>query len=73
MTPEIKLAENWKAILTRAWSVRFITIAGVLSGAEVIMQSLSDAYPDGSFAVASAIMSTLALVARLIAQAGVEE
>lgn len=73
MTPEIKLAENWKAILTRAWSVRLITIAGVLSGAEVIMQSLSDAYPDGSLAVASAVTSTLALVARLIAQAGVEE
>lgn len=73
MTPEIKLAENWKAILTQAWSVRFITIAGMLSGMEVIMQSLSDAYPDGSLAVASAVTSTLALVARLIAQAGVEE
>lgn len=70
---QLQLAQNWKAILTQAWSVRFIIISGILSTAEVTLNTLVETYPGGSLAIAATITSTLALVARIIAQQGIEE
>lgn len=60
-----------KKILTRAWSIRIIALAALLSGAEVLL-SLLDAdvlgLPRGAFAALAGIVSALAIPARLIAQ-----
>lgn len=61
---------NWRAVLRRAWSVRFIAAAAVLSGLEAgwpYLDTVIDV-PPGAFALGAALLSFAALVARHIAQ-----
>lgn len=48
----MKLVANWRRILRKAWSVRQILLAGVLSGLEVALPCIGDAdlIPTGAFA-----------------------
>lgn len=64
----MKLLTDWKRILKRAWSIRLLILAGVLSGIEVILPFFSDAIPRGPFAVLSFLAVAGAFVARLVAQ-----
>ena len=66
----MQLYDNWKEILRRSWSLRFIILAGVLSGLEVILPFFSDAIPRNTFAVLSFVAVSAAFVARLVAQKG---
>ncbi|PTW45703.1 hypothetical protein [Rhodovulum kholense] len=71
----MKLVPNWRVLIRRAWSIRLILIAGLLSGIEA---GLSLASPDllglprGLFAGISALVTATAFAARLIAQTGLE-
>ena len=68
------LADNWGAILTKAWSVRWIVAAALLSGVEVALPLVSsqleaaEVIPRGAFAALAALTSAGALVARVLAQ-----
>ena len=64
----MKLYDNWKDIVRRAWSVRFMIIAGLLSGAEVALPYFQGVLPSGTFAALSGIFVGAAFVARLVAQ-----
>lgn len=64
----MKLYDNWKDILKKAWSIRFIILAGMLSGCEVVLPLFSDRIPDKLFAVLSFVFVAAAFVARLVAQ-----
>ena len=64
----MKLYSNWKTILRKAWSVRLMLLAGLLSGCEVIVPLYADALPQNTFAALSGITVCAALVARLVAQ-----
>lgn len=66
----MKLLDNWVDILTYAWSIRFIVLAGILSGIEVYLQIFGSPVwmPLGVFAVLSAAVSCLALVSRILVQ-----
>jgi hypothetical protein len=64
----MKLASNWRDILAKAWSVKFIILAGLLTAAEVVLPLFFDAIPRNLFAVLIGITTAAALVARLIAQ-----
>lgn len=64
----MKLYDNWKEILRKAWSIRFLAMAGLLSGAEVILPLFHDDIPKNIFAALSMVFVTLAFVARLVAQ-----
>ena len=63
--------DNWKEILRRSWSLRFIILAGILSGLEVILPFFSDVIPRNVFAVLSFAAVSAAFVARLVAQKGI--
>jgi ABC-type Mn2+/Zn2+ transport system permease subunit len=69
----MRLVEEWDWIVRKAWSVKLIIIAGILSGIEVALGVLS-AYqvqtpiPAGTFAVLSGLVSFAALIARFVAQ-----
>lgn len=65
------LVSDWKRILRKAWSVRLILLAGLLSGVEVLLPFFNDRMPRGSFALASFVIANAALVARLVAQKGI--
>ncbi len=64
----MKLGANWKLVLRKSWSVRWIALAGVLSGAEVVLPLFVDSLPRATFAVLSMIATAGALWARVLAQ-----
>lgn len=64
----MKLYDNWKEILRKAWSIRFMLIAGVLSGIEVVLPLFHDSIPKNIFAALSLVFVTAAFVARLVSQ-----
>lgn len=62
------LIYNWKLILKKAWSVRLIAAAAVLSGIEVILPFFSDVIPRGVFAALMFLVTVAALIARVVSQ-----
>lgn len=62
------LIHDWKDVLRRAWSIRLMILAGLLTAAEVVLPLFADAMPRGLFAGLSAVTVGAALVARLLAQ-----
>lgn len=67
----VKLYENWREILRRSWSLRFIIVAGVLSGCEIALPLIGDSLPVGVFAALSFFFTAAAFVSRLVAQKGI--
>ena len=66
------LVKNWRAVLRKAWSLRLMLLAALLSAIEVALPLFVDAVPRGAFAAISALTVGAAFVARLIAQKGIE-
>ncbi len=66
----LHLLPEWRAILARSWSQRFIVLAVALSGAEVGFAVFANdpPLPRGVFAGLTALTSALAFYARLVAQ-----
>lgn len=67
------LIANWWQVLKRAWSIRWIVVAGLLSGLEVFLPII-DGYvdiPRGLFAALSGFATCAAFISRLIAQKGI--
>ena len=67
----MKLYDNWKSILKKAWSIRLMLLAGLLSGIEVALPFFQDTIPRGIFAALSIFAVGGAFVARLVAQKNV--
>lgn len=66
----MKLVYNWKQITIRAWSIRFIILAGICTGLEIALPFLEGILPvpTGMFAALSGLASCMALISRLVAQ-----
>lgn len=67
----MRFYDNWREIMRRSWSLRFIIVAGLLSGIEVALPLLGDRFEPGIFAGLSAVFTALAFIARLVAQKGI--
>ena len=68
----IHLDPQWRDILRRAWSVRLMLIAGMLSAAEAVLPYFSDALDRRVFSLVFAALTFAALIARLVAQRGLD-
>lgn len=64
----MRLLPDWRRVMRRAWSVRLMVLAGLLSGVEVALPFYADDVPRGAFAAVSMLVVTAAFVARLVAQ-----
>ena len=64
----MKLYDNWRQILRKSWSLRFIILAGILSGCEVALPLIGDHFDQGTFAALSFVFVCAAFIARLVAQ-----
>ena len=64
----MRLDPDWRRILKRAWSVRYMIIAAILSGIEVALPFFSDEFPKRIFAALSFVFVVAAFVARFVAQ-----
>lgn len=60
--------DNWRAVLRKAWSVRLMLLAAVLTGAEAVLPFFSPREPSLWFAFATFAVVCAALVARFVAQ-----
>lgn len=68
----LRVDPNWKTILRRAWSVRLMLLAGLLSAAEAVTPLFADALDRQTFAWLFAALTFAALIARIIAQRGID-
>ena len=64
----MQLYENWREIVRRAWSIRLMILAGLLTGLEVVVPLLAGFLPHGLFAALAGLSTCAALIARLVAQ-----
>lgn len=69
----MRLIEDAKWVLARAWSVKLIALAAFLSGAEVALQvaiafEIQPPIPAGVFALVAGLVTVAAFAARFIAQ-----
>lgn len=62
------LHPDWRAILRKAWSMRLMLLAGILTAAEAILPLFVADMPRNVFAGASLVIITAAMVARITAQ-----
>lgn len=69
----LSLIPDWKSVIRRAWSIRLMLVAGLLSGVEVVLPLFVDALPRGLFAAVSGSVVMLAFAARLVAQQGLSK
>ena len=69
------LVSNWRDVLRKAWSVRLLLLAGLLSGLEVALPLIDGVYeiPRGVFAALSGVTVAGAFVARFVAQKGLSD
>lgn len=67
------LYPNWRDILCRAWSIRFMALAAVLSAAEALLTLFPEVVPldRQALAVLVPVVIAAAFVSRLVAQKGV--
>lgn len=68
----LKLVENWRDVLKRAWSLRLIAVAGLLTGLEAAMSVLPTEWtftlPTWLWPTATLLVTAGAFASRLIAQ-----
>ena len=69
----MNLIPDWKLIARKAWSVRLMAIASILSGCEAVFPYAEFMLPRGSFALLSFVIVTLALLARFVAQRDIQD
>lgn len=68
----MQLLENWKDVLIKAWSIRFIILAGILSGLEVILPLFSSSMPTGLFSALSFMAVSCSFIARIVVQSNLK-
>lgn len=67
---KVRLRSDWRTILRRAWSVRLILLASLLTGLEAALPFLPEMtyLPPGTLAAIASVVTGLALLARVVAQ-----
>lgn len=69
----MKLYHNWRQILARAWSLRFMALAGALTGTEAVLTEAGYKLPlsDVALSILTFAVVAAAFWARLVAQRGI--
>ncbi len=64
----LKLHSNWRLLIRKAWSFRFMALAGLFSTAEAILPLYTDQFPRGLFSVLTGLSIIGGMVSRLFIQ-----
>ena len=62
------LIANWRKVAKKAWSVRLMYAASILTGCEAVLPLVSGAVPQGAFALITFVVVMGALLARFLVQ-----
>lgn len=76
MNVEVNLIPGWKRVLRRAWSLRLMLVAGLLTGFEAILQVIPPDFlpvPKWALPIVTMLVIGGAFVMRLIAQKGIRD
>ncbi len=68
----VRLHADWKQIVLKAWSIRWMILAAVFSASEVIVPLYYDSLPRNLFAILSGVSVAGALVSRIVAQSNLD-
>ena len=68
-----ELIPEWRRTLRKAWSIRFIILAGLLTSAEILLPVFSDQFDRGTFAIATFFAVTGAFITRVLVQKDLDE
>jgi hypothetical protein len=66
----MSLLPDWKEILRRAWSMKLMIVAGILTALEVILPLFVEDMPRGLFIAVNLLVIPAAMVARVMSQKG---
>ena len=64
----MRLRPDWRYVLKKAWSIKWMGAAAVLSTAEILLPFWAEDFPRGVFAGLTVLAVVGGLVARLMAQ-----
>lgn len=67
-----KLNTKWRVIVRKAWSLKFMALAGIFSTTEAVLPLYSDQFPRGLFAVLTGLAIIGGMVSRLFIQKGID-
>ena len=67
------MVDKWRTVLKKAWSVRLMALAAVLTGVEAVLPFFTPLEPSLWFAVVTFAVVCAALVARFVAQPKMHE
>ena len=73
MKRRVQVIKDWRWVLRKAWSVRLMFLAAILSGLEWLLPMLGDFIPKGWFGFLGFIVTVAACAARFLAQRSVED
>lgn len=69
----MNLVPDWKKIIRKAWSIRLMVLAGLLTGCEVILPLYIDAIPRNVFAALTMVAIVGGMLMRVVAQKGMRD
>ena len=69
----MELSSKWRLIVKRAYSFRFMVLAGIFTTAETVLPYFTDILPRGLFAALTLLAVTGGMIARVVAQEGLDE
>ena len=64
----MKLYNNWREILKKAWSIKFAVLATIFTVMQVVVPIYSDVLPKHLFALLTGISAVGVIVARVVWQ-----
>ena len=67
-----RIHADWRNILKRAWSIRWMAIAVLCSTAQVVVPLYYDSLPRNLFAILSGVSVSGALISRIVAQSNLD-
>lgn len=62
------LIKNWRKVAKKAWSVRLMYVASILTGCEAVLPLVGNFVPQGVFALTTFVVVMAALLARFLVQ-----
>lgn len=62
------LRNDWRHIMRKAWSMRLMILAGILTALEVILPLFAEDVPRGFFVGMNLLIIPAAMVARVVSQ-----
>ena len=64
----MQLIPEWKHVLRRAWSVRFLALAGILTGCEFLLPLYMESIPREVFIGLVMLVSVAGIISRVVSQ-----